>query len=260
MVADASRRPEPMLQAPDRPPDALAGARSWSSARNGALGDGRRQGLRCRRSAPGAAGSARAQAQSPLRRDRGRRGRHRRSIRWTWRAPAGRLRATGARRCEPNAAGSKAAALRRRVQGPGLAENTDPVDLLRALHVNLTAPMLLTRACLPLLASGRRCGGGVRAGRSARIGSGVLGRLWPRQAGPGRAGLGAARRNRNGPCACRACGPGRCAPPCAAAYFAETRARWRKRPLSPPACVRPAQLRRGRHPVAGCVGTRGLHA
>lgn len=35
----------------------------------------------------------------------------------------------------------------------GLAsiENSDPVDLLRALHVNLAAPMLLTRACLPLL-------------------------------------------------------------------------------------------------------------
>lgn len=35
----------------------------------------------------------------------------------------------------------------------GLAsiENSDPLDLLRALHVNLAAPMLLTQACLPLL-------------------------------------------------------------------------------------------------------------
>jgi NAD(P)-dependent dehydrogenase (short-subunit alcohol dehydrogenase family) len=35
----------------------------------------------------------------------------------------------------------------------GLAsiENSDPIDLLRALHVNLAAPLLLTRACLPLL-------------------------------------------------------------------------------------------------------------
>lgn len=35
----------------------------------------------------------------------------------------------------------------------GLAsiENGDPLDLLRALHVNLAAPLLLTRACLPLL-------------------------------------------------------------------------------------------------------------
>jgi NAD(P)-dependent dehydrogenase (short-subunit alcohol dehydrogenase family) len=35
----------------------------------------------------------------------------------------------------------------------GLAsiENGDPVDLLRALHVNLAAPLLLTQACLPLL-------------------------------------------------------------------------------------------------------------
>jgi NAD(P)-dependent dehydrogenase (short-subunit alcohol dehydrogenase family) len=35
----------------------------------------------------------------------------------------------------------------------GLAsiENGDPIDLLRALHVNLAAPLLLTRACLPLL-------------------------------------------------------------------------------------------------------------
>lgn len=35
----------------------------------------------------------------------------------------------------------------------GLAsiENSDPLDLLRALHVNLAAPLLLTRACLPLL-------------------------------------------------------------------------------------------------------------
>ena len=35
----------------------------------------------------------------------------------------------------------------------GLAslENADPIDLLRALHVNLAAPLLLTRACLPLL-------------------------------------------------------------------------------------------------------------
>lgn len=30
-------------------------------------------------------------------------------------------------------------------------ENADPIDLLRALHVNLAAPMLLTRACLPLM-------------------------------------------------------------------------------------------------------------
>lgn len=30
-------------------------------------------------------------------------------------------------------------------------ENTDPEDFHRALHVNVTAPMLLTRACLPLL-------------------------------------------------------------------------------------------------------------
>ncbi len=29
---------------------------------------------------------------------------------------------------------------------------SEPEDLLRALHVNLTAPLLLTRACLPLLA------------------------------------------------------------------------------------------------------------
>jgi NAD(P)-dependent dehydrogenase (short-subunit alcohol dehydrogenase family) len=35
----------------------------------------------------------------------------------------------------------------------GLAsiENGDPLDLLRALHVNLAAPLLLTQACLPLL-------------------------------------------------------------------------------------------------------------
>jgi len=35
----------------------------------------------------------------------------------------------------------------------GLAsiENSDPLDLLRALHVNLAAPLLLTRALLPLL-------------------------------------------------------------------------------------------------------------
>lgn len=35
----------------------------------------------------------------------------------------------------------------------GLAsiENSDPLDLLCALHVNLAAPLLLTRACLPLL-------------------------------------------------------------------------------------------------------------
>jgi len=35
----------------------------------------------------------------------------------------------------------------------GLAsiENSDPLDLLRALHVDLAAPLLLTRACLPLL-------------------------------------------------------------------------------------------------------------
>jgi NAD(P)-dependent dehydrogenase (short-subunit alcohol dehydrogenase family) len=35
----------------------------------------------------------------------------------------------------------------------GLAsiENSDPIDLLRALHVNLAAPLLLTQACLPLL-------------------------------------------------------------------------------------------------------------
>ncbi len=30
-------------------------------------------------------------------------------------------------------------------------ENTDPVDFFNALHVNVTAPFLLTRACLPLL-------------------------------------------------------------------------------------------------------------
>lgn len=35
----------------------------------------------------------------------------------------------------------------------GLAsiENGDPLDLLRGLHVNLAAPLLLTQACLPLL-------------------------------------------------------------------------------------------------------------
>lgn len=35
----------------------------------------------------------------------------------------------------------------------GLAsiENADPIDLLRALHVNLAAPLLLTQACLPVL-------------------------------------------------------------------------------------------------------------
>lgn len=35
----------------------------------------------------------------------------------------------------------------------GLAsiENADPIDLLRALHVNLAAPLLLTQACLPWL-------------------------------------------------------------------------------------------------------------
>jgi NAD(P)-dependent dehydrogenase (short-subunit alcohol dehydrogenase family) len=31
------------------------------------------------------------------------------------------------------------------------AASTSPEDLLRAIHVNLTAPLLLTRACLPLL-------------------------------------------------------------------------------------------------------------
>jgi len=36
---------------------------------------------------------------------------------------------------------------------PGLVsvESTEPEEWLRALHVNLTAPLLLTRACLPLL-------------------------------------------------------------------------------------------------------------
>jgi NAD(P)-dependent dehydrogenase (short-subunit alcohol dehydrogenase family) len=36
-------------------------------------------------------------------------------------------------------------------KGLSSIENGDPIDLLRALHVNLAAPLLLTRACLPLL-------------------------------------------------------------------------------------------------------------
>lgn len=35
--------------------------------------------------------------------------------------------------------------------GPTPLENTDPLDFIKALHVNVSAPMLLTRACLPLL-------------------------------------------------------------------------------------------------------------
>jgi NAD(P)-dependent dehydrogenase (short-subunit alcohol dehydrogenase family) len=40
-------------------------------------------------------------------------------------------------------------------QFKGLAsiENTEPLDLVRALHINLTAPLLLSRALLPLLRS-----------------------------------------------------------------------------------------------------------
>lgn len=40
---------------------------------------------------------------------------------------------------------------------PGLTplEHTDPVEWLRGLHVNLSAPMLLTMACLPLLRRAR---------------------------------------------------------------------------------------------------------
>lgn len=40
---------------------------------------------------------------------------------------------------------------------PGLTplEHTDPVEWLRGLHVNLSAPLFLTMACLPLLRRGR---------------------------------------------------------------------------------------------------------
>ena len=36
-------------------------------------------------------------------------------------------------------------------KGLSSIENGDPLDLLRGLHVNLAAPLLLTQACLPLL-------------------------------------------------------------------------------------------------------------